>query len=87
MKAARAGTCGYYQRFARLTVLRDPVNQITSLSSTIILHPDRWVVATQRPVWSDVKMDEKLIPRDRPIILYRPRRRELIDQATATQEN
>jgi phenylpropionate dioxygenase-like ring-hydroxylating dioxygenase large terminal subunit len=73
----------YYQRFVRLPILRDLVNLATSLSSTVILNQDKRVVLTQQPVKSGLKMGEKLITQDRPIIMYRAHRQELIERAAA----
>ena len=70
----------YYQRFVRLPVLRDLVNWSTKMGSRVILGQDKRVVITQRPLKTDIRMDEKLIPQDRPIIIYRQHRRELIEK-------
>jgi phenylpropionate dioxygenase-like ring-hydroxylating dioxygenase large terminal subunit len=71
----------YYQRFMRLPILRDLVNLATALSSRVILNQDKRLVVTQRPAKSDLKIGEILIPQDRPIIMYRAHRRELIERA------
>mgnify|MGYP000990797035 CR=1 FL=1 len=71
----------YYQSFLRIPILRELVNWGTKISSRVILHQDEVVVLTQRPIKTDLKIGEKLIVQDRPIIQYRAHRRELIDQA------
>jgi phenylpropionate dioxygenase-like ring-hydroxylating dioxygenase large terminal subunit len=72
----------YYQRFIRLPILRDLVNLVTALSSTVILNQDKRVVITQQPIKTELKMGEKVISQDRPIVLYRAHRRELIDKSS-----
>jgi len=44
------------------------------------------VVQTQRPMRSDLRIGEKLIPGDGPVIAYRRRRQELIDAAQQAAE-
>jgi hypothetical protein len=46
-----------------------------------VAHQDRVVVETQEPKRSDFQMGEKLVQADRPIVTYRQRRQELIEQA------
>jgi hypothetical protein len=45
-----------------------------------VAHQDRDIVETQVPKRTTLKMDEKLIPADGPIIAYRRRREELISR-------
>jgi phenylpropionate dioxygenase-like ring-hydroxylating dioxygenase large terminal subunit len=71
----------FYQSFLRTPILRDLVNRLSMPFNTLIAHQDRRVVQTQRPMRSDLRMGEKLIPGDGPIIAYRRRRQELIDAA------
>ncbi len=69
-----------YLRFyhtVRTPVLRELVNLVGCLSNLIIERQDRRVVITQRPKASDLRMGEKLIQGDGPIIEYRRRRKEL----------
>jgi phenylpropionate dioxygenase-like ring-hydroxylating dioxygenase large terminal subunit len=72
---------GFFQRFMRTPILRGVGNWLGARSNTFVAGEDQPVVETQRPFRTDLKMDEKLIPGDAPIILYRRRRRELIDAA------
>jgi len=72
----------YYQRFVRLPILRDIVNLSTALSSRVILNQDKRVVLTQQPIKTDLRMNEKPITQDRPIVIYRSHRKELIEKAT-----
>ncbi len=69
-----------YLRFyhtVRTPVLRELVNLVGCLSNLIIERQDRRVVITQQPKASDLRMGEKLIQGDGPIIEYRRRRKEL----------
>lgn len=75
-----------YQRILRIPVLRELYNWIMNIGSQVIAKQDQSTVETQRPARSDLKIGEKLIPQDRPIILYRSRRRAMID-AAENQEN
>ena len=71
----------FYQNFMRTPGLRNVVNRLSMIFNTVVAHQDRRVVVTQRPMRSDLRMGEKLIPGDGPVIAYRRRRQELIDAA------
>lgn len=71
----------YYQRFVKLPLLRKLVADLINLSSIVILNQDKRVVVTQRPLKSGLKIGEKLIPADKPIIEYRSMRQKLQEQA------
>jgi phenylpropionate dioxygenase-like ring-hydroxylating dioxygenase large terminal subunit len=71
----------FYQRFLRLPLLRDLVNWASMPFNRFIAHQDRRVVVTQRPKPSRLKIGEQLIQADRPIVEYRRRREELLEQA------
>lgn len=71
----------YYQRMVKLPLLRNLVAWLSNVFSIVILNQDKRVVLTQRPKKTDLRMGEKLIPADQPIITYRRRRREMIDAA------
>jgi phenylpropionate dioxygenase-like ring-hydroxylating dioxygenase large terminal subunit len=60
-------------------ILRQMVNFLGDLSNIYIERQDRRVVVTQRPFRSDLRIGEKLIPGDAPIIEYRRRRQALIE--------
>jgi hypothetical protein len=62
-------------------MIRNQVNRLSMPINTFVAHQDRRVVQTQRPMRSDLRMGEKLIPGEGPIIAYRRRRQELIDAA------
>lgn len=66
-----------YQKLTRIPVLRSLVAAVNNASNRVILHQDRRVVLTQIPKCSELRMDEKLIPGDLPIIEYRKRREAL----------
>ena len=74
-----------YQRFMKLPILRDMVNWFGRPINWIIEHPDYRVMITQEPKRSDLKIGEKLIPGDEPIIEHRRRRHELIQAATESK--
>ena len=69
-----------YQKFITIPILKDIVNYLTKLSNIVILRQDKRVVITQLPKMTDVKMDERLIMGDKPIIEYRKHRQELMKQ-------
>ena len=71
----------FYQRFVRLPILRDIVNWLAMPGNRYIAHQDRRVVVTQQPKPSALRTDEQLIQADRPIIEYRRRRQELLEEA------
>jgi phenylpropionate dioxygenase-like ring-hydroxylating dioxygenase large terminal subunit len=77
----------YYQRFLKLPILGDFVSWLTSIFSIIILHQDKRVVEKQLPIKSDLKMTEKLIAQDQPIILYRRIRKNLQEGLPIQKEN
>lgn len=73
----------FYQKFMRTRGLRRVINSLAMPFNVAVAHQDRRVVQTQRPLRSELRGGEKLIPGDAPIIAYRRRRQELIDAATA----
>ena len=70
----------FYQKFATIPVFREIVNFMSNFSNKVILHQDRRVVLTQLPLRSDLKMKEMLVQGDLPIIEYRKRRAELLEE-------
>ncbi len=73
----------FYQRFMRTPILREIVNLLAWPSNLIIERQDKYVVQTHVPLRSDLKIGEKLIQGDLPIIEYRRRRSELIEEQAA----
>jgi phenylpropionate dioxygenase-like ring-hydroxylating dioxygenase large terminal subunit len=69
-----------YYHTTRTPVLRQLMGFTGSLANLVIERQDRRVVVTQRPARSDLNIGETLIQGDHPIIVYRKRRRILIDQ-------
>jgi phenylpropionate dioxygenase-like ring-hydroxylating dioxygenase large terminal subunit len=69
----------YYQNLIKIPLLKDLFNLAGKISSVIILRQDKRVVMTQLPKKSVLKMDERLIMGDKPIIEYRKHRNELIE--------
>ncbi len=70
-----------YQRMVRLPVLNRLFDWVSLWGSFIIERQDRRVVITQRPKRSDLRIGERVIPGDGPIVGYRRRRSELIEAA------
>lgn len=71
----------YYQKFLNFPVIGQFIAWIISVFSIIILHQDKRVVEKQTPIKSDLKMGEKLIAADQPIILYRRERHRLQEES------
>lgn len=74
----------YLRNYVRKTVLPG-IAKVSSwfmmLSGIIILNQDQKVVVSQRPIKTQLKMGEKLIPQDGPVILFRRHRQELMDRS------
>ena len=68
----------------RLPILGNMITRLAIPFNLYIAHQDRVVVETQLPKRSDLHIGEKLVQADQPIIAYRRRRAELIDQAAAS---
>ena len=71
-----------YQNTVRIPVLRELFNYMSRFGNMVILRQDRRVVVTQEPKRTQLRMDERLIQGDLPIVLYRRRRQELIEKAS-----
>ena len=74
----------YYQKIIRIPILKWIFNYLGKISSLIILRQDKRVVITQLPKKSSLKMDERLIMGDKPVIEYRKHRQELIERYNQT---
>jgi phenylpropionate dioxygenase-like ring-hydroxylating dioxygenase large terminal subunit len=70
----------FYQRFLRLPLLRDLVTWAAMPFNVLVAHQDRRVVETHQPQPSGLRIGEKMIQGDRPIIEYRRRREELMNE-------
>lgn len=68
----------FYQNFMRIPLLSKMVNALSMPFNVYIAHQDRRIVETQLPKKTGLKIGEKLIQADGPIIAYRKRREELI---------
>jgi phenylpropionate dioxygenase-like ring-hydroxylating dioxygenase large terminal subunit len=75
----------FYQRFLTVPLLRDLVTWASMPFNVLVAHQDRRVVETHQPQRSGLRIGERMIQGDRPIIEYRRRREELI--AMAQQES
>lgn len=71
----------FYQRFLRLPWVRDVVNWAAMPFNLVVAHQDRRVVETHQPQPSGLRIGEKMIQGDRPIVEFRRRREELIRAA------
>ena len=67
----------FYQRFMKVPILKNIVNWFGSLANLKIADEDQVVVETQFPKISGLKIGEKPIYGDRPIVAYRRKRDEL----------
>ena len=75
----------FYQKFVRVSVLRDLVNWMALPFNRRVAHQDRRIVETHQPQRSGLRIGERMVQGDRPIVEYRRRREELI--AAASQES
>jgi phenylpropionate dioxygenase-like ring-hydroxylating dioxygenase large terminal subunit len=71
----------FYQKFLSVPLLRNLVAWAAMPFNRRVLHQDRRVVETQQPQPSGLRIGEKMIQGDRPIVEYRRRREELIEAA------
>ena len=67
----------FYQKFLKIPVLQSLFNRIAMPFNLYIAHQDRRVVQTHQPAASALRMNEKLIRGDNPIVEYRRRRAQL----------
>ncbi len=59
------------------------MNWLGSLGNRVIVRQDKRVVITQEPKKTALKMGENLVQGDRPIVAYRRRREQLIEEANS----
>jgi phenylpropionate dioxygenase-like ring-hydroxylating dioxygenase large terminal subunit len=71
----------FYQKYMQVPLLGKWITRLAMPFNRRILHQDQRVVETQEPKASRLKMGEKLVQADYPIVAYRRRRQELIDRA------
>jgi phenylpropionate dioxygenase-like ring-hydroxylating dioxygenase large terminal subunit len=69
----------FYQGFLKAPLLGKWVAQMAMPFNRRVLRQDQRVVETQAPKRSDLKMGEKLVQADTPIVAYRRRRQEMIE--------
>ncbi|MFB0546749.1 MAG: aromatic ring-hydroxylating dioxygenase subunit alpha, partial [Anaerolineae bacterium] len=72
----------FYQNFVQVPLLGRLVNWLAMPFNVIVLRQDKRVVITQQPKKTALKMGEKLIQGDRPIVAYRTRRQQLIEEGS-----
>jgi phenylpropionate dioxygenase-like ring-hydroxylating dioxygenase large terminal subunit len=70
-----------YQRIMRTPGLRVAFDYVLRIGNNVILKQDKRAVITEVPKKTWAGMDEALIQGDRPIILFRQRRKELLEAA------
>jgi phenylpropionate dioxygenase-like ring-hydroxylating dioxygenase large terminal subunit len=61
----------FYQSFVTLPLLGTGICWLSNLLNRYILDQDKRIVLTQEPRSTQLRMNEVLIPSDRPIIEYR----------------
>jgi phenylpropionate dioxygenase-like ring-hydroxylating dioxygenase large terminal subunit len=69
----------FYQKFMQIPLLRDVVNWLAMPFNRFVAHQDRRVVITQVPKPSGLRIGERLVQGDRPVVEYRRRRQALLD--------
>jgi len=67
----------FYVAFTKIRFINKIISSIGNIFNRIVLNQDRRVVETQIPKKTELKMNEKLILGDLPIIEYRKKREEL----------
>jgi phenylpropionate dioxygenase-like ring-hydroxylating dioxygenase large terminal subunit len=70
-----------YQRIVRVPLLRTAFDWVARMSNAVILNQDKRAVITELPKKTWAGMDEHLIQGDRPIIMFRQHRKELLEAA------
>lgn len=70
----------FYQKIWRLPITGRLFTKLANLFNRKILRQDKRVVITQKPKKSSLRMNEKLIQGDKPIIAFRRKREELLEQ-------
>jgi phenylpropionate dioxygenase-like ring-hydroxylating dioxygenase large terminal subunit len=71
----------FYQKFLRVPLLRDLVAWAAMPFNRRVAHQDRRLVETHQPQPSGLRIGEKMIQGDRPIVEYRRRREALMEAA------
>ena len=71
----------FYQKFLTIPLLRNLVAWAAMPFNRLVAHQDRRLVETHQPQPSALRIGERLIPGDRPIIEYRRRREALLRAA------
>jgi len=67
----------FYQGFATAPVIRAGVNWLATPMNLWVLRQDKRVVLSQLPIRTELRMGEKLVQGDTPIIAFRRKREEL----------
>ncbi len=72
----------FYVRTTRVKLIDKMIATLGNVFNRHILHQDRRVVLTQIPKKTDVRMSENLVQGDLPIIEFRKRRAQLMNEKT-----
>jgi phenylpropionate dioxygenase-like ring-hydroxylating dioxygenase large terminal subunit len=70
----------FFQKFLRVPVLRTLVNTVAMSFNLYVAHQDRVIVETHQPQPTALRMPEQLIRGDHPVIEYRRRRQQLLEE-------
>lgn len=68
----------YYQKISKVPIFKELITLSGKAGSLVIERQDKRVVETQLPKRSYLGVSENLLPGDRPIVMYRVKRDELI---------
>jgi phenylpropionate dioxygenase-like ring-hydroxylating dioxygenase large terminal subunit len=72
----------FYQNFVQTPLLRGIITTLSMPFNRYIAHQDRRVVITQHPKRSELRIGEQLIQGDGPVVAYRRRRQQLLEEQT-----
>jgi phenylpropionate dioxygenase-like ring-hydroxylating dioxygenase large terminal subunit len=70
----------YYQRILKVPILKELFHFVARIQTRVIEQQDKRIVETQLPKRSDLRIGEKLMPADHPILEYRRKRRKMIEE-------
>jgi phenylpropionate dioxygenase-like ring-hydroxylating dioxygenase large terminal subunit len=74
----------FYQNAIQIPIVKELFTHLAMPFNKRILRQDQRVVESQQPKRSELRLGEKLVQADRPIVIYRSRRQELIQAAQRT---
>ncbi|MDD3803897.1 MAG: hypothetical protein PHW02_05920 [bacterium] len=74
------------QKFTNIPVLKQITDSISMIFSIIVLNQDKRVVATQIPIFTELKMNENLVAGDKPIATYRRMRDKMKNENSQKEQ-